>query len=205
MEIRVKIPGKPLSKQHTYVDVETMKVATPEGFTMPHGEPLKNRWRVIAGGAANGNTILLQWDDASEANLLKWFGKFVLRGETAVYCATREFDEMILRGRFTNARRAHLPKPTWPAMWGAEDIKWLNVKKTLGIRLSREADDIASESVPKYWAAGFCDDVLAHLLRDVVELVSWNVSNLDNQQIRWVKRIMNENGFAEQVLRWSKR
>jgi hypothetical protein len=210
-QVKVIIPGPPPTEAYAYVDVETAKVPTPEGFTMPSGEPLRKRWRVIAAGAARGNTILLQYDE-SEEKLLKAFGRFVDGADAALYCATRDFDEMILRGRFTNARRAHLPTPTWPAMPGAEKLYWHNefshfkdMEYLNRDKYVRTETDLPPKDVPDAWAAGHRDEVLVHLLRDVVELV-WRSNPWLDELSHWAKRILTEGderyafGFAERVL-----
>lgn len=85
------------------------------------------------------------------------------------YSATREFDEMVLRGRFTNARRAHSKKAgAWPNVDTA-DLRWKNIHKTLRPRSWTRAADVKSADVPEVWQAGYKKVVAVHCLRDVLE------------------------------------
>ena len=207
MKIRIKVPGS-FSATESFVDVETAKVPTPLGYTMPNGEPLSRRWRVIAAGAATGGEIVLVHDE-SEVKLLNGFGKELLIERPIVYSATREFDEMSLKGRFTYVRRAHLPEATWPAMPYAEKYDWRNGKNA--VRLRRMASDCASKDVPDLWAKGNQEAVLVHLLRDVAELIVR--FGEPNKECRWwCTRVLLESdderypgGFAERVLSYARR
>jgi hypothetical protein len=109
------------------------------------------------------------------------------------YGATREFDEMICRGRFTNARRAHLPAPAFPAVPGAEDLRWVNLKA--GHPVPRDPDDLPSWDVSAALRRGDWDRVAVHNLRDVAELIL--VAGDPDRECRWwCERVMADYRFA---------
>ena len=88
------------------------------------------------------------------------------------YTATREFDEMVLRGRFTNARRAH---SSWAGNWSnlnELDCTWNNIRKSmLPKEYIKRGADVASKDVPATWDAGNKDVVILHNERDIIEMV----------------------------------
>jgi hypothetical protein len=89
--------------------------------------------------------------------------------DTLYYAATRQFDEMVLKGRFTNARRAHLPRPgPWPHWPILGDFEWVNLGPIP--KLSSRPDDILSKDVPTAWAKGDRASVIQHLGYDLKEL-----------------------------------
>jgi hypothetical protein len=154
-----------------FLDFETAKV--PCDFVRPDtGEKMSRRWRVIAAGIGfeDGSVVVL--DDDDEMDLLEQISAFFKPGETVVYCATREFDEMIAKGRFTNARRAHLPEACFPSVPGAEDVDWVNIRKFQGLSERKpSADDLPSKDVPDAWKRGERDRVIRHLVADVEWLI----------------------------------
>lgn len=154
------------------IDLETRKVPAPRGFRMPNGEALKRRWSVFAAGVAVSDWIYLVWGDDEEA-LLGRIGELLDGSNLVGYFATRQFDEMICRGRFTNARRAHLPLPTFPAVPGAEEFDWVNMRNLGMVFPERPGEQIASRDVPKAWDAGRREEVLEHLLWDVEALIQY--------------------------------
>lgn len=152
------------------VDFETRKVPTPAGTCHASGEPLRARWQIFAAGIARGEKIELLYGD-DETDLLRQIGER-LEGATEVgYWATREFDEMVARGRFTNARRAHAAAPYYPAVPGAETLPWRNLRRTGERFPERPGSQIPSKDVPAAWKAGRRDEVLEHLRWDVEQLV----------------------------------
>ena len=201
----IRVPGGTPAGA-AYLDIETTKVPTPEGFTLPSGEPLRRRWRItLAGIARDGLICLGQFEDEKEQ--LEWMGA-ILSGRfdnsppiTEVrYAATREFDEMICRGRFTNARRAHLPAPAFPAVPGAEELPWRNVYRDVAHRYEGRLTvhhpdrDWASENAATGGA------FLVHNLRDVAELVFWD-RRTSLEALPWLGHIlMNFDDAERQIL-----
>jgi hypothetical protein len=148
------------------IDFETRKVPTPAGTTHRSGEPLKMRWQIFAAGIVrDGETHILY--GGTEEELLARIGVLLKGATSVVYRATREFDEMIAKGRFTNARRAHAPAPYFPAVPGADELNWLNVRRSTPDHPERPGDQIPSRDVPAAWKAGRCEEVLEHLRWDV--------------------------------------
>jgi hypothetical protein len=165
-----------MKKNECVLDIETRKVETPLGYTMPNGEVMRRRWRpfLIGLGFADDETILVGQDDPEqdEKDLLfaawqcLWY-----RGIKTIYygASRREFDEMVLKGRFTNARRAHLPEPgPWPHLKDAEKFRWVNLGAIPKVTVRK--DDILSQDVPDAWAKGYRTLVLDHLRWDLDDL-----------------------------------
>src|SRR5712691_11172911 len=120
----IPVPGR-WDPEVALIDLETAKVPTG-GFVMKNGEPLRNRWSVVFAGVANlGWVFLIDGDD--EPGILDGIAATLAGASQARYAATREFDEMVCRGRFTNARRAHEDFPFFPAVPGADLMSWRNV------------------------------------------------------------------------------
>jgi hypothetical protein len=197
-EYRIPVPGRFLPGV-ALLDLETEKVPAPAGFRMANGEPLRRRWSIVmAGLARDGEVVLFDVRDGREADGLADIGAWLAGASEVVYWATREFDEMICRGRFTNARRAHEPRPFFPAVPGAESLVWRNLLRELGgarniptMKLPRAADDAPSKGVT---AAGW-DRLAVHLLRDVAELILL-VGSPDPECYAWCVNVMVTPGFA---------
>ena len=186
----LKVPGQ---FEGTMLDLETVKVPTPEGFRLPSGELLRRRWSIALAGVACDGRVWIVDGEGDEATALEELGDALAGSETVTYAATREFDEMICRGRFTNARRAHIPAPTFPAVPGAEEIAWRNLGA--GSRVSRDPADLPSREVPAALARGDADAVAVHLLRDVAELILL-AGRPDATATEWCSRVQRELGFA---------
>jgi hypothetical protein len=103
---------------------------------------------------------------------------------------------MILTGRFTTARRAHLPsKGPWPAMAGAGRATWRNIGVSHHWKRDR---DIPSREVARgKWAK---EQVLVHCARDVIELIL-TAGNPSAECRRWCLRFMKDYSFAAREVR----
>lgn len=170
-EYLIRMPGR-FNRQLVFIDLETEKVSTPSDYRMPSGEPLRRRWSTTLAAAAFDDQLLLFDAEGDEVALLDELSACCVNAPAVIYGATRQFDEMVLRGRFTNARRAHLTEPTWPAMPGAENVNWVNVGPATQ-KFERDAD-VTSRDVPTVLRSGLPGDwerCAIHCLRDVVELV----------------------------------
>jgi hypothetical protein len=131
-------------------------VPAPAGFRMRNGEVLRNRWSVAMAGIGRDGYVVLVDDAGTEADRLGRVGELLADSGAVRYAATREFDEMICRGRFTNARRAHEPEPYFPAVPGADDLPWLNVRYTPDVP---RGADVLSRDVPAALARGEWESV----------------------------------------------
>src|ERR1043166_2443501 len=171
---------------------------------MKNGEPLRNRWSAFLAGVARDGEIRLVERDSEGAELGFLYGVREAIGDAAEvrYAATREFDEMIMRGRFTNARRAHEPVPFYPALPDADLMYWRNV-------FSREdrgyprADDVASRDVSAtYYGRGRPADpdlVMIPLLRDVAELIL-AAGDPDELCRTWCELVLIDSDFAREEI-----
>jgi hypothetical protein len=148
-----------------WVDIETRKVPAPDGWAQ------KRRWApfmVGIAGAADPGILFAEVRSGTEMEIVQWLREFT--GYEFRYLATREFDEMVLRGRFTNARRAHATRPgPWPNLNRAK-IAWKNIRQMAGPKIAR-VPDVASKMVPRAWDRGLQSLVAVHCLRDVLENV----------------------------------
>jgi hypothetical protein len=109
---------------------------------------------------------------------------------------------MVLRGRFTNARRAHEPVAFYPALPGAGSLRWRNAggprsghHPLAGIR----AADIPSIDVPRGYGDGRYELVLIHLLRDVAELIA-SYAEPDSECREWCLRVLSDSASAHEAI-----
>lgn len=168
----VRLPGVVKScaraARTTWVDIETRKVECAPN------DVLRRKWEPFLIGIGflfDGELCVEMSWNWSDGDWACWFNGLKDRSDEMIYAATREFDEMVLKGRFTNARRAHLAKR--PRDWrGIEEDRfhWVNIRKIQRPALSRGID-VESRLVPDAWARGEEMKVFVHLFRDVVELV----------------------------------
>jgi len=95
------------------LDIETRKVPVVPPI-VSRGRPVTKRWQVfMIGVKVVGSSVPVTVFDGGERQVLisldGWLGR--VNVTRIYYQATRQFDEMILRGRFINARRELLDKP----------------------------------------------------------------------------------------------
>jgi hypothetical protein len=200
-EITITIPGD-IPEDVAMLDIETCKVSADDHI-MDNGELLRQRWAAFAAGIATGTylgsriTLLASYD---EPELLRRTA-LDIQDRTIKYAATRGFDEMILKGRFTNARRSHDKNPFYPTMPGAEDRTWVNIYSKMGAVLPavKRAPDIDSKNVPIAWERGAHTVVLIHLLRDVAELIIAS-GDADQNALGWCIKVLRDTKYAAYVL-----
>jgi hypothetical protein len=197
-EFVIPVPGN-FPSGIAYLDLETKKVPTHPVFTMKNGELLRKRWSVIMAGIARDGEICLV-DGEGEEGILAGITNVCWASETVVYAATREFDEMITKGRFTNARRAHEDEPFYPAAYGAEYWNWRNLGVIPDDLRALRSTDIPGKAVPGLIAAGMSDVVMLHLLRDVATLILMG-GEYDRECERWIKRVLVYDEFAYAEIR----
>jgi hypothetical protein len=187
-EYVIPVPGG-FAAGAAFLDLETEKV--PCEYVLANGERLRRRWSVLAAGVARAGEIrLLDWAD-SEDSFLAAIAEAAGTGPI-VYAATRQFDEMILRGQFTNARRAHAASAFYPAMPGAADREWRNLGRLPEVQ---RGADVASHDVPERFRNGGYRRCMVHLLRDVAELVL--VAGSPNAEAEaWCRRVLADYCFA---------
>lgn len=197
----------------TLVDFETAKVPcgttdSAGGYVMANGEILRNRWSIVMAGIGRDGEITLIDPEGNEPLGLGLIGDALTGSREVAYAATREFDEMIAKGRFTNARRTHEPEPFFPAVPGADKLPWRNIGPG-GIAADyptyERGADCDSRDVPAllgYAPVGGgkklpldVECVMVHLLRDVVELILAAASP-DAKCRAWCKRVLSSYNFA---------
>jgi hypothetical protein len=198
MSVQIEVPGS-FAAGPAFLDIETRKVLVPEGFIMKNGEPLRNRWQAFLVGIARAGHIAILNNPDEKLLLRDVRGELYWHKGPIVYSATRQFDEMILRGRFTNARRAHEDAPFYPHLMRPDDWQW-DCRKP-GKPLPR-GYDVRSKDVPAVWDDGDPSqriNVLVHLLRDVAELIL-QYGNPDHLCRIWCDAVLASFRFAEQAL-----
>jgi hypothetical protein len=194
----VEIPGRYLSGV-AYLDLETVKV--PCDWTSPAGEKLGRRWSAFLAGVAWDGAIRLVEREEGETELgyLASVRNVMLGSDTIVYRATRKFDEMILKGRYTYARRGPAPEPFYPVMPEAEDLTWSCERPDPdGFWESVRERELASRNVSETWMSdpGL---VRLHLLRDVCELIG-AYGEADPECEDWLVRVLSDDDFARDLL-----
>ncbi len=180
----VDLPSE-LPEGVAYVDIETEKV---ELANPVRGFP--RRWRPFLVGLASGSTLTLVAGEEAE---LATEVERLLAGHEVRYAATKRFDELVLTGRFTNARRAPLPEPgPWPTV-AVDAATW----KNLGRQPENDrAADVASIEAPVAWYDGRERAVLVHCLRDVAELLY-----AEGFELAWCREVLGASvADAERLL-----
>ena len=190
----IKVPGK-FADAVAYLDIETRKV--PCRYEFPSGEKLSRRWSAFIGGVAYNGFIKIIESAGNEQEFLAGLRSAVGKADTVIYRATRQFDEMVLKGRFTYARRGPADVPFYPAMAGADALTW-DVRRHLGpIDGLRERElDSRYVSVTYERTPGL---VLVHNLRDVVELIL-AYGEPDPEADEWGRRVLTDLDYADAVL-----
>lgn len=161
-------------RQVIWLDIETRKVAQTDASWPGGGRQQSLRWQPFMVSMCGASDPGVFWADCfaceDEKDLVECVGEF--RDYEIRYSATREFDEMVLRGRFTNARRAHASFPgPWPHV--PDEMNFRNIRKSLRPADWVRAKDCESADVPHLWARGREEDrrvVALHCLRDSLEL-----------------------------------
>jgi len=194
--VTVPIPGR-VADGTAYLDIETRKIDF--GRYLDDGWLLKRRWSAFAIGIAAAGVVTIN-ATYDEPLLLKSAAELI--GHRSVtYAATRQFDEMILKGKFTHARRAHADRPMYEAMPGASGMRWRNIYREVresNRSLVREFD-IESREVPLYWCTDQRKTILVHLLRDVLELVFAD-GKLNAEARAFIRLVLFSNTYAESLI-----
>jgi len=192
----VPVPGRFLDAI-AYLDLETRKV--PCRWTSPAGEKLGRRWMAFLAGVATCGKIVLVESAGDESWFLTGVREAIGDADTVLYRATNTFDEGILKGRYTYARRGWAPEPFYPAMVGAEELTWDRRKhepdsEWQSLR-KRELDSrYVSETYERDSAL-----VMIHLLRDVVELIG-AYGEPDEECDAWCRKVLTDDRLAFEVI-----
>src|ERR1700746_3344880 len=188
------IPGKYLDGI-AYLDIETRKV--PCRWWFPEtGVPLSRRWSAFMVGVAARGAVTIVESAGNEADLLAGARAAIGGLDTVLYFGTRQFDEMVLKGRFTYARRGAAEEPFYPAMPGAEELTWDRRRPPLpepwdSVR-ERELD---SRYVPEAYERN-PGLVLVHKFRDVVQIIA-AYGEPDEECEAWCRKVLGDVTFAD--------
>jgi hypothetical protein len=187
----IPIPGKYLGESTAYLDLETRKV--PCFWHFPNGVPLNRRWMAFIAGVATGEVVKIIEASASEQAFLAGVRTAVGTADTVIYLSANSFDEGILKGRYTYARRGWADVPFYPVMPGADELTW-DRRRDLGDL----ADVRERELDSRYVSATYERDpglVLVHNLRDVVQLVlAFGEPDADCEA--WCRKVLTDLDFA---------
>lgn len=194
MLYQIEVPGT-FAADRAFLDLETVKV--PADYRMANGEMLRRRWSIAMAGIALEGKIDLFDSEGDERYVLEAIADALAPVDEVVYGATREFDEMICKGRFTNARRAHAPAPVFPAVPWADELRWTNIGAAKPD--AYRSPDVESRDVPKILETDRTR-VLVHLLRDVAELILV-AGSPDAIARKWCEDVLVSWGFALVALR----
>lgn len=198
ISIDIPVPGQ-LDDGTAYLDIETRTVEC--GATLSDGWILKQRWSAFATAVVSRGKVQIR-AGYDEREILSATSENI-GCRVVAYAATREFDEMILKGRFTNARRAHEQEPFFPAMVAASDLEWRNMRKEVhAIQEEWErSQDVLGKDVPSIWHTTYDarNLVLVHLLRDVLELV-FTDGKCDADVRDWIRLVLSSNAYALEAI-----
>jgi hypothetical protein len=195
----VDVPGS-FRSDVCFLDLETVKVPARPGFRLKTGEPLGRRWSAFLAGVTSYRRISLVERYGSEEAFLAGVREEIGSARTVVYRATRKFDEMILKGRFTYARRGPEDVPFYPAMPGAERLDWRCERPDPdGFWESVRVRELDSANVSGTYRTdpGL---VRLHLLRDVAELIG-AYGEPSERCGQWLVRVLSDDNFARDLLR----
>lgn len=182
-----------------WFDIETKKVLAPEDWLY------RRRWQpfmVSVVRSVGGEMTLEVWASDDEELLIESLNE-LFREEgpkELAFDATREFDKMVLAGRFTNARRAFSSCPgSWPHL-EENDFRWTNLRRVLLPSPARRADCL-SRDVPELWANGKESIVSLHCARDSADLALRDPeSNLSNEVRANLEMVLSEVKFEKRWL-----
>lgn len=192
----IDVPGKFLDAI-AYLDLETRKV--PCRWAFPNGVPLGRRWMAFLAGVATGGRIVLVESAGDEKWFLEGVREAIGSADTVLYRATNTFDEGIMKGRYTYARRGWSEVPFYPAMPGAEDLTWDRRKHEPDSEWQKLRErELDSRYVAEVYERN-SGLVLIHLLRDVVELIG-AYGEPDAEAEAWCRRVLTDATYADSVI-----
>lgn len=166
LEEETNLPSE-LFNRCIWLDIETRKIPAEQPWHQ------KTRWETFMVGVAgfcDPGILFLTVVSGTEEEIVTWLSTN-FEGYEVRYTATREFDEMVLRGRFTNARHAH---SLYPGNWynlDAVNFRWRNIRKIVSSNSIQRSPDVSSKEVPAYWKKGLEAIVALHNKRDVLEML----------------------------------
>jgi len=192
---QINVPGTFLGDQTAYLDIETRKV--PCEWSFPNGTPLSRRWMAFIAGVAVKGKITIIESAGDEHSFLSGVRMAIGEADTIIYRATNKFDEGVLKGRYTYARRGLAEVAFYPAMPDAEELTWDRRRDLGALEGVRERElDSRYVSVTYERNPGL---VLVHNLRDVVELIL-AYGEPDAEADTWGRKVLTDLDFADAEL-----
>jgi hypothetical protein len=186
----IEVPGT-FRDAIAYLDLETRKV--PCRWHFPNGVPLSRRWMAFIAGVATAGRIRIVESAGDEREFLKGVRAAIGHADTVLYSSKNKFDEGILKGRFTYARRGWADEAFYPPMPGADSLDWdRRSGETLYTRL-REVE-LDSRYVPSVYERDSAL-VLVHNLRDVVAMIA-GYGEPDAECEQWCRRVLTDIDYA---------
>lgn len=153
-----------------WLDIECEKVQAP-----PEGWYCKIRTKAFMVGMAycTDKYFFFEVVTGNEEKVMEYVGELTA-GKNIVYIATRDYDRMVLEGKWTNVRRAMATVPgTWPTV---DHMLWENLNKskfyyTADVNMLdyQKGFDVLSKEVPQVWHKD-PDIVVLHNFRDLLEM-----------------------------------
>jgi len=192
----VEVPGKYLGDQVAYLDIETRKV--PCSWAFPDGTPLRRRWSAFMVGIGTRGRITILESIGNETALLAGVREVLGEADTIHYLGTRKFDEMVLKGRFTYARRGPAEVPFYPSVPGAEELTWDAHRELPEPWRSVRERELDSRYVPEVYERD-PNLVLIHNLRDVAWLIG-AYGEPDATCAAWLRKVLTDLTYADAVL-----
>lgn len=192
----IDVPGRFLDAI-AYLDLETRKV--PCRWEFPNGVPLGRRWSAFLAGVATSGKIVLVESAGDEKWFLEGVREAIGEADTILYRATNTFDEGILKGRFTYARRGWADEAFYPAMRDAEELTWDRKRHEPDSPWQKLRErELDSRYVPEVYERD-SSLVLVHLLRDVVELIG-AYGEPDAEAEAWCRRVLTDVRYAAELI-----
>jgi hypothetical protein len=192
---QIDVPGRFLGDSTAYLDLETRKV--PCEWSFPNGVPLGRRWMAFIAGVATAGKITIVESAGDEHSFLSGTRMAIGEADTVIYRATNTFDEGILKGRYTYARRGWADEAFYPVMPDAEELTW-DRRRHLGAIDGLRERELDSRYVSTTYERN-PGLVLVHNLRDVVELVL-AYGEPDAEADTWGRKVLTDLDFADAVM-----
>jgi hypothetical protein len=157
-----------------WVDIETRKVVAPQGWhDRLRWEPFMIAMMEVVDEEDVGLTWRVTCQAGNEQELVDYLADY--EGCRMAYASHNRFDEMVLRGRFRNARRPLSPYAGGWAHCDGHGINWHEIKDLKVERAAIRGDggrpvDVHSKEIPALWKRGQHLIVAVHCIRDAIEV-----------------------------------
>lgn len=157
-------------KDLAWLDIEGVKVKAPESWS----QQTRTKAFMVGIGRFVEDGFLVHIYTGKEEYVMNAV-KTVAHDRTLVYYATRDYDRMVLEGKWTQFRRSMSDRPgDWPNVgdgWFWQNLRDITTyqRMTWDRLRSIRSPDVESKAVPEIWTVN-PDLVILHNVRDVIEL-----------------------------------